>query len=167
MLSHINNQSESIGDTDISKDICNSDPAWGLWVSKPLCQLLTRVGSLTASPFFLGSLCYCKHPWLEAVRCSEELSVGCLQRQAATVVPGCASPLKHCRFVPLGSVPPLSIVLPSFLRSHYNKNSDHFSFFKTNGTTHVLSLLEFVSWDPFKNKVVKSNKIRPCSCSLH
>lgn len=53
------------------------------------------------SPFFLGSLCYCKHPWLEAVRCSEELSVGCLQRQAATVVPGCASPLRQCRLMPV------------------------------------------------------------------
>lgn len=93
MLSRTKNQSGSV-EVGILKNICNPDPAWGPLDRQALCPLLPRAGRLTAAPFFLGSLCYCKHPWLEAVRCSEELSVGCLQRQAATVVPGCASPLK-------------------------------------------------------------------------
>lgn len=97
------------------------------------------------SPFFLGSLCYCKHPWLEAVRCSEELSVGCLQRQAATVVPGCASPLRHCRLVPVG-----------FLWEVTTARTQTTSLLQKKDMTHMLSVLEFVWAAPFKNKVVRS-----------
>lgn len=46
--------------------------------------------------------------------------------------------------------------LPSSLRSHYCRNPDHFSSFKKNDKTHMLSVLECVWAAPFKNEVVRS-----------
>lgn len=67
----------------------------------------------------------------------------------------------------MDSIPPLG-VHPSSLRSHSDKNSDHFSSCKTNDTTHTLSLLEFVSGAPFRNKGVRSltkSGLAPAPCA--
>lgn len=67
----------------------------------------------------------------------------------------------------MGAIPPLGVP-PSSLRSPSGKNSDHFSSCKTNDTTRTLSLLEFVSGAPFKNKGVRSltkSGLAPAPCA--